>query len=327
MLNTFQVSKSGLFPPFDPEMGQVVLEPEAPGQGYWVGCPSVFYDAERESFLLTYRRRRPRGLGEERGYACFIAESKDGLSFTEIWNIKKGQLGTSSMERFCIQKSPTGSYLLYISYVDPADNRWRIDVIEADQPDKFDPAQRREVFTAAATGTESVKDPQVFKIGPVYYMLISFAKNLDLTASQREQAHATADIYTTGLTQAPTALAISLDGIKFNWLGEVLPVGKGWDRYQSRLNSVVKLDGLFVGFYDGSASEQENYEERSGLAVSFDLKNWDRLTPDQPWVVSSHASGALRYIQGVKVGEELWLYYEYARQDAAHELRLIKLKI
>jgi hypothetical protein len=327
MLGTTQSRNSLLFPAFDPEMGQVVLEPEAPGKGYWVGCPSVFYDAERESYLLTYRRRRPRGLGEERGYACFVAESKDGLAFKDIWSIKKAELNSSSMERFCVQKSPTGTYLLYISYVDAADNRWRIDVIEADKPENFDPKTRREIFTAASTNSEAVKDPFVFKIGPIYYMLISYAKNLDLNENQYEQAHSTADIYATGLTQAPTALAHSLDGINFKWLGEILPVGEGWDRYQSRLNSVVKLDDIFLGFYDGSASEQENYEERTGLAVSFDLKNWDKLTPDQPWVVSPYASGSLRYVQALKVGQELWLYYEYTRSDAAHELRLIKLPL
>jgi hypothetical protein len=327
MLKTFKQNQVMQFPAFDPEMGQVVLEPAAPGQGHWVGCPSVFYDAERESYLLTYRRRRPRGLGEERGYACFIAESKDGLSFEEIWSVKKSQLNSSSMERFCIQKSPEGTYLLYISYVDPSDNRWRIDVIEADRPDNFDVTQRQEVFTAAGTQTEAVKDPHVIKVGPVYYMLVSYAKKLDLTASQSAQAHSTGDIYTTGMTQAPTALAQSLDGIHFNWLGEILPVGSGWDRYQSRLNSLVKLGDLFLGFYDGSASEKENYEERCGLAVSFDLKNWDKLTPEQPWVVSPYSSGSLRYVEALKVGQELWLYYEYARQDAAHELRLIKLAV
>ncbi|HEX2915870.1 MAG TPA: hypothetical protein VH186_34230, partial [Chloroflexia bacterium] len=227
------------------------------------------------------------------------------------------------MERFCIQKSPAGTYLLYISYVDPADNRWRIDVIEADKPENFDPEQRKEVFTAASTNTEAVKDPHVFKVGPVYYMLISFAKKLDDT-SLLGQAHANGDIYTTGLSQAPTALAHSLDGVNFTWLGEVLPVGQSWDGYQSRLNSVVNLGNIFLGFYDGSSSEKENYEERCGLAVSFDLKNWDKLTPTAPWVTSPNASGSLRYVQALLKDQELWLYYEYARSDGAHELRLIK---
>lgn len=326
MLNMRQSNGSILYPAFDPEQGQVILEPEAPGQGYWVGCASVFYDTGRESYLMTYRRRRPRGLGEERGYACFIAESKDGVSFQDIWSIKKSQLNSSSMERFCIQKSPQGTYLLYISYVDPADNRWRIDVIEADRPEDFDSEQRREVFTAASTQTEAVKDPNVFKIGPVYYMLVSYAKKLG-NASQLDKAHSTGDIYTTGLSQAPTALAHSLDGIKFTWSGEILPVGQGWDGYQSRLNSVVNLGDIFLGFYDGSASEKENYEERCGLAVSFDLKNWDKLTPTAPWVTSPFASGSLRYVQGLLKDQELWLYYEYTRRDAAHELRLIKLAV
>ena len=45
---------------FDPEAGELVLTPEAPGAGYWVGAPSVLRDGA--DVILTYRRRRPRGM-------------------------------------------------------------------------------------------------------------------------------------------------------------------------------------------------------------------------------------------------------------------------
>ncbi|MFZ5826539.1 MAG: hypothetical protein ACOY94_19775 [Bacillota bacterium] len=121
---------------------------------------------------MTYRR--PRGLGAERGWHCAVAESKDGITFEDIWAVHKDQLGTSSMERFSIMKDDD-RYLLYISYVDPADNRWRIDMLEASSPDQFNVAKLRRLFDGANTGTEGVKDPHVFKVGPLFYMLISFA--------------------------------------------------------------------------------------------------------------------------------------------------------
>jgi hypothetical protein len=38
------------------------------------------------------------------------------------------------------------------------------------------------------------------------------------------------------------------------------------------------------------------------------------------------AGGSLRYLDAVSVGDELWLYYEYARADGAHELRVSKVR-
>ena len=52
------------------------------------------------------------------------------------------------MERASLFKSPEGIWRLYVSYVDPADSRWRIDVMEANSPSGFDPARRRKVLTA-----------------------------------------------------------------------------------------------------------------------------------------------------------------------------------
>ena len=162
--------------------------------------------------LLTYRRRRPR---PERGYEACIAESRDGRAFAEIWTVAKERLETTSLERFDLHRDPDGRYLLYLSYEDPDDARWRIDVTEARSPEELDVAAACSVFTAAETGTAAVKDPHVLRVGPGYFMFAS--------------------TFLTDAGPAPTALAVSLDGLRFEWLGEVLGVGSGWDRYQARL--------------------------------------------------------------------------------------------
>lgn len=293
----------GRFRRFDPRDGVTVLEPDAPGPGNWVGAPSVLYDPSRESVLLTYRRRRPRGgPPPDRGHECCIAESRDGRTFTDLWSVTKDALSSASMERFCLHRDPDGRYLLYVSYEHPEDGRWRIDVCEAEAPDAFDLSTARTVLTPAATGTAAVKDPYVVRVGPAYYMYVS-----------------------TFLTEdgpAPTFLAVSLDGVRFRWAGQALGVGTGWDRYQARLSAIVRDGPVFVGFYDGSASPAEDTEERLGVAVSFDLLRWPRLTEDEPWVVSPHATGSLRYLDVLRRRREWWLYYEYARPDGSHELRL-----
>lgn len=314
------------FTAFDPEAGEVVIAPERDGPGTWTGCPGVLYEPGRGRFLLTYRQRRPRrDPATERGWRCAVAVSGDGRRFEDIWAVTKAELGTPSMERFCLLPAPGGEYQLFLSYVDPADNRWRIDALRSRSPDGFVASARVPVLTAGSTGTEGVKDPYAIRIGPVVYLLASFASAGQLSPGDRERAHATADIYNTGLTTHPTGLATSLDGRRFTWHGEVLGVGTGWDRYQARINSVVRAGPWWIGFYDGSASERENYEERTGLAISADLRGWSRLTPDGPWMASRHASGALRYMDAVPVGDELWLYYEHARPDGAHELRLSRI--
>lgn len=316
----------GVLPGFDPEQGTTILEPEAGGPGTWVGCPGVLYEPDRKRFLLTYRRRHTRGdPATERGWRVAVAASDDGVRFEDVWVVEKGELGSPSMERSCLLPAPDGGYLLYLSYVDPADNRWRIDVVHADAPDAFDVREATGVLTAASTGTEGVKDPYVLRIGPAVYLFTSIAASTGLEARALREAHATADIYNTGVTTHPTGLAIGLDGRRFDWQGIVLDVGAGWDRYQARLNSVARIGPAWVGFYDGSSGAHENYEEHCGLAVSHDLRSFTRLTTVGPWVTSAHASGSLRYVDAVPVDEELWLYYEYARADGAHELRLSRI--
>ncbi|WP_219502208.1 hypothetical protein [Nonomuraea ceibae] len=307
-------------PPIDPAGATVVLRPERDEPGYWAGSAGVLHDGER--FWLTYRQRRPRGADAERGWRCAVAVSDDGVRFTDVWSVRKDELGTPSMERFCLTRTASGGYRLLISYVDPADNRWRIDGLTAAHPARFDLAARRPVLTAASTGTEGVKDPYALTWGGMTYLFASYAAPF---AGPRADAHASGDVYAVGATTHPTGLAVSHDGgEEFRWEGEALAVGGGWDRYQARLNSVVPVEGGFLGFYDGSASHEENYEERCGLAVSADLRSWRSLTPGGPWSVSPYATGSLRYVNALAVGDEWWFYYELTRADGSHDLRLTR---
>lgn len=307
---------------FDPMAGIVVLQPEKAEAGYWIGCPGVVRTGDGTTWL-TYRQRRPRGAEAERGWRCTVAASDDGVTFKDVWSVHKDELGTSSMERFSLVPLDDGQYRLYLSYVDPVDRRWRIDSVVAEHPSKFDIASRKPVLTAATTGTEGVKDPYVMQVGPITYLFASFAAGLD---DLDESAHATQDIYNVGATTHPTGLAISTDGENFNWHGEVLSVGQDWDRYQARLNSIVPVVGGYIGFYDGSSSHQQNYEERCGIAYSADLLNWRSLTAEGPWVQSPHATGSVRYVDAFVADGEWWIYYEITRADQAHELRLIRTR-
>lgn len=316
---------TAVLPVFDPEQGTTVLTPERDEPGYWVGCASVL--AEEGRYLLTYRQRRPRGdAATERGWRCAVAVSTDGVDFQDIWSVEKGELGTPSMERFCLHRRGDGSYQLYISYVDPADNRWRIDVVEAASPDAFDVAARRPVFTAAGTGTEGVKDPRVVRTSDGRLAMLISAAEGTFSEGERERAHGTADIYNTGLSRSVSALAVSTDdGATWEWQGIVLRPGDGWDSWAARLNSVIETPEGFYGFYDGESDFTRNYEEKTGFVFSKDLVSWERLTPDGPAVVAPSGTGSVRYVDVVPEGDVLRLYYEITRADGAHELRTLTI--
>lgn len=84
--------------------------------------------------------------------------------------------------------------------------------------------------------------------------------------------------------------------------------------------------GGYLGFYDGSAGASESYEERRGLANSTTLTQWVRLTPNGPKIDSPYATGSFRYVDAVQVGDAVRLYYECARSDGSHELRVSSMK-
>jgi hypothetical protein len=305
-------------PPPDLGAAVVVRAPERPEAGYWAGCPSVLVHEGR--FWLTYRERRPRGSASDRGWRCALAVSADGIRFDDVWEVRKEELETHSMERFCLTARPDG-FRLYLSYVDPADLRWRIDTVDASDPARLDVATRRPVLTAESTGTEGVKDPVVVRAAGAEHLFASFAA---ARPGLPRDAHATADIYNVGATTHPTGLAISASTeAELTWRGEVLAVGDGWDRYQARLGSVVAVGEGWLATYDGSAGHDENYEERCGLASSSDLLHWDRATPEAPWLTGPSPSGSVRYVDMHRIDGAWWFWAEVTRPDGAHELVVV----
>lgn len=303
---------------FDPEAAEVVLEPEAPGEGHWVGAPSVLRHAGQ--VLLTYRRRRPRGAGSDRGYRAAIAASDDGRSFHDVAVLPKEALGTASIERTALLRDPAGAgWIWLISFVDPADGRWRIDALRAPSLEGLPAGERLPVLTAADIGGEGVKDPVPVRTPRGIALLLSCAAALAPRAAA--DLHDSGDAYNTGLVACYTGLAESVDGRSFAWRGPCLRPGSGWDRYQARLGCVLPVGPYWVGLYDGSAHVGENYEERLGVAAAAGLGAWRSLTPDAPAVRSAGASGSVRYADLLPSDGGLLVYFECSRPDGAHDLR------
>ena len=318
----------GYLPLFHPSEGLTVRAPLGEGPGWRVGAPCATFDPITNTFYLVYRHRQPKELG--RGVECRIAASDNGVTFNDIWALPKSSLGSLSLERAALLRGFDGRWQLYIGHVSPQDGRWRISRIEAEEPDQFDVSTAVPLLTAEDTGGEGVNNPNVFIIGRMIYLLAGYATaETGLSSEAQEQKHLGGDIYSTGLTRSRSGAAISGDGRRFQWLGDVSPISPviagaaAWDDYRRRLSSLIPLEsGGYLAFYDGGASLSDNSEEQTGLAMTFDLRTFHSLSPDAPALSSPHGGGSLRYVDVLPVGHELFYYYEIARPDGAHELRV-----
>lgn len=309
--------------PFDPAAGVVVRQPPTSGSGYWAGAPSAMYDPVDGWFYLVYRIRRPRGVEPDRGGEIHIARGRDGIHFDTIWTGIKQQLNSASIERCALRRLDGNRWVLYISYVDPADGRWRTDLVEAREPDGFDLQQVTALFSAQDIGVEGVKDPYVFRVGGLFHMILSYATAT--APASAEQLHASADAYNTGLIRSSTGLATSDDAIHWRWEGEIFsPEQTGWDRYCSRIGCIWQQDGVWLALYDGSADVSENYEERAGLAFSTDLRQFHRVSRRGPFMTTPQGHGALRYFDVLMFADATYIYYEMALVDGSHDLRVFR---
>jgi len=300
----------------------VIREPVTGGSGYWSGAPGVFYDTAEKAWFLTYRIRRPRGVAPDRGGETKIARSNDLQNWEDVWTVTKDQFESASIERCALRKGADGKWRYFVSYVDPTDNRWCVSRITARDIQSLQPKTRQPVFTARPLGLEGVKDPWIYEDTGRFYMLLSVAVPTQKTSAD---SHSTADIFNTGDCASATALAVSDDLDNWEWKGVIFKPESGkWDQYCRRLNSVARIGKRFVGFYDGSAGHHENYEEKCGLAVSGDWLGWKSMTPNAPAFTSPHASKSLRYVDAQISGNEACLFYEFARPDGSHDLRLAR---
>jgi hypothetical protein len=105
-------------------------------------------------------------------------------------------------------------------------------------------------------------------------------------------------------------VAVSPDGVRWTWTETALHGRPGlWDARGARVTAVVG-DRLY---YDGRASVDENFAERTGLA----LRHADRVE-----AVGEQPIADLRYLDVVALpagGYRLW--YEAPLADGSHELR------
>ena len=282
--------------PFDDiATAAVVLSPDDPGPGAWVGAPCAVRVGE--DVYLAYRLRRPVGRG--RGYANVVARSTDGVRFSTVATVGKEAFGAESLERPALVVTDDGRWRLYVSVATPGTKHWRVDLLEASTPEGL--ATAEPVTVMPGSDRLAVKDPVIVRHDGRWHAWASCHPLDDLEATDRmTTGHATSD-----------------DGVSWTWHRTALAGRDGeWDARGVRV-SAVRLDGARpVAWYDGRATAEQNWEEQTGLAT-VDSPGQLTAVSDGPVGVSPDGLGGLRYVTFVGLADGSTRFYvEVTRPDA-----------
>jgi hypothetical protein len=252
------------------------------------------------AIYLAYRLRRPIGSG--RGYANVVARSDDGEHFETICVLDREDFDCESLERPALVTLPDGGWRIYISCATPGTKHWRVDAVDADSPDRFDPTTRLTILPGSAT--EALKDPVVLHHDDGWHMWVC-SHPLDQAGSEDRMA---------------TLHAISDDGLDWEMQGvAIAPTPGSWDERGARVAAVIMNGEGVLAYYDGRASAADNAEEHTGLATG--SPQHLRASGEGPIPGSPFGTGSLRYLSVVQVDGGYRLYFETSLRDGAHDLR------
>jgi hypothetical protein len=284
-----------------------LLSPDAPvvvaapgqGEGFWAGGPSVVLDGA--DIWLAYRLRRPVDRG--RGYANVVARSSDGVSFRTVATVTSAQFDCASLERPALVRRPDGGWRLYVSCSTANSKHWWVEAVDADDVASLPSGRRTVVLPGDAN--EAWKDVVVRADGDAWQM---WACRHPLDGGDDA-----ADRMTSWYATSP-------DGLSWTMQSEALvPVADTWDARGTRIASVVAEDGRWWAVYDGRRSAEENWRERSGVAVGDGPDRFTAIGGPLP----ERAGTTLRYVSIVDVPGGRRAYAEVSSVDGSHDLRTV----
>jgi hypothetical protein len=262
----------------------------APGAGphWWAGAASAV-KLPGGSFAIAYRVRN--GSGEDD--AVVLARSDDGVHLETIAVMDKRLHGAAMTERAALVRLPDERWRLYASFATPGTMHWWVGLIEADSLAGLATAPQVPVFPGGPL--TAVKDPIV---------------RFDGTRWEAWLCHHLLD--TPGAEdRMETAWATSADGVTWSEPVVVLRGRPGrWDARGARMTAL--LPGGAIA-YDGRASREENWFERTGVALP---------AGDGTFAPSGEAVSTARYLEVLPLGDGSYrIWYEQVLPDESHELR------
>jgi hypothetical protein len=198
------------------------------------------------------------------------------------------------VERPALVRLDSGRWRLYVSGATPASKHWWVGAAEADTLEGLADAELVPVFPGDAD--TAVKDPVVRRDADGRWHAWLCCHPLDVANEEDRMT---------------TAYATSDDGLGWEWHGTVLAPRPGrWDARGARVTAV--LDGAVA--YDGRATKEENWFERTGVAAR-----------DDPGRIEPTSEGPVlegRYLEALPLPDGTTrLFWEARRGDGSHELR------
>jgi hypothetical protein len=266
----------------------VVVAAPAEGPGNWVGASSAAFD-DAAGVVLAYRVRTE----AQRGTSIVVGHAADGERVTTVAELDKVRFAAESLERPALVRTESGRWRLYVSCATPGTKHWRIDAVEADTPAGLSLASAITVWPGDKL--TAVKDPVIRRSANGWRAWVC-CHPLDVPGEEDRMY---------------TRYATSPDGLTWQW-GPVALAGRvgAWDARGTRITAVL-ADGRAA--YDGRASKEENFAERTGLAHPI---GDNVLTAD-----ADAPASATRYLDVLESSAGHRIYYEAPRPDGSHELR------
>jgi hypothetical protein len=251
------------------------------------------------SFVVAYRVRR----AAQRGGEVVVARSDDGERLTPVARIGKDRFGAASLERPALVRVPGAGWRLYVCCATPGSRHWWIALLEAASPEGLVGAADRVVFPGnSMVGVKDpvirIQDSMVGKTNPTTWEAWICCHPLD-EAGAEDRMH--------------TAYATSGDGVRWTWAGTALAGRPGaWDARGARVTAVL-ADRRAT--YDGRATKEENFRERTGVARPAEIRGHLVADGEAP-------AADVRYVDIVPLpGGGHRLYSEAPLPDGSHELR------
>jgi hypothetical protein len=265
----------------------VAIPAPGAGPGFWSGAPDAVRDDDG-SVLLGYRLRH----GHDGHDEVVVARSADGATgFTPLLTLDERRFGASAVERPALVRTDDGGWRLYVCCATPGSRHWWIGALDGPSIAALADAPVTTAF--AGDDTVGVKDPIVRRTAGGGWEAWICCHPLDVVDAEDRMS---------------TTYATSADGLDWTLHGTVLR-GRpaAWDARGARLTALLPAGRAA---YDGRATKEENWFERTGLAT------FDRATAT--WVPDDADPIAdLRYL--TVLGNRV--YYEARLPDETHELR------